>query len=75
MTQVLVLTLDSDGQPKLYEENEERVGAVLGGRVVVAQRFKDQGSKTLQEGISEVEWIDRKHQITCLLYTSPSPRD
>ena len=30
MTQVLVLTLDSDGQPKLYEENEERVGAVLG---------------------------------------------
>ena len=64
MTQILVLTLDNDGQPKLYKEDEERVGAVLGDRVVVAQRFKDQGSKTLQEGISEVEWIDRKHQIT-----------
>ena len=64
MSQALVLTLDSAGEPKFYGDNVECAGAEGGSRAVVAQRFEDRGSKALQEGISEVKWINQRHMIT-----------
>ena len=64
MSQALVLTLDSAGEPIFYGDNVECTGAEGGSRAVVAQRFEDRGSKALQEGVSEVKWINQKHRIT-----------
>ena len=64
MSQALVLTLDSAGEPIFYGDNVECAGAEGGSRAVVAQRFEDRGSKALQEGISEVKWINQRHRIT-----------
>ena len=64
MSQALVLTLDSAGEPIFYGDNVECTGAEGGSRAFVAQRFEDRGSKALQEGASEVKWINQKHRIT-----------
>ena len=64
MSQALVLTLDSAGEPIFYGDNGECTGAEGGSRAFVAQRFEDRGSKALQEGVSEVKWISQKHRIT-----------
>merc|ERR1712155_317205 len=64
MAQALVLTLDGAGEPIFYGDKVECAGKEEGSRAVVAQRFEDRGSKALQEGISEVKWINQRHKIT-----------
>ena len=54
---------DDDGDGKWYEKSD------VDGKI--SKREKEEKKKNQKE---EVEQVDERH-VTCLLYTSPSPRD